>query len=155
MVTCMDIKGEMKEKHIPISQIGSVNSKDKEDIQEVPHPIFSAFMVSKRCWEEVGELDELFAPAYFEDNDYHYRMKLLGINAILYPPAMFYHYGSVTQLYADIRPIVSTGMFENNRANYINKWGGMPGEEKFIYPYNNEINLITSTKQNEQIKKYT
>lgn len=149
MVTCMDVRGEMRENGILPQMIGTLNTKDKEKVEEAPHPNFSAFMVSKECWEEVGEFDEVFEPAYFEDNDYHYRMEQFGLGAIVYPPAMFYHYGSRTQNEADEsgRPMVPGGMFENNRANYIKKWGGLPNQEKFTHPYNDESRSLKDTKQ--------
>lgn len=149
MVTCMDVTGEMTEKKITPAEIGKINAFEKEGVEEAPHPHFSAFMVSKRCWEEVGEFDELFFPAYFEDNDYHYRMRLIGAPAIVFPPAMFYHYGSRTQNEAqeDGKPIVVSMLFENNRAFYVRKWGGLPGSEKFQWPYNQESNTLKATKQ--------
>lgn len=149
MVTCMDIRGEMQEKGIMPQLIGQLNAKDKEVVDEAPHPNFSAFMLSKACWEDVGEFDELFEPAYFEDNDYHYRMKKLEIPAIVYPSAMFYHYGSRTQNEALGQPIVSGPLFENNRAFYAKKWGGIPGQETFNTPYNIEAKSLKSTKQHD------
>lgn len=149
MVTCMDVRGEMRESGIMPGMIGSLSAKEKEKVEEAPHPNFSAFMVSKECWEIVGEFDEIFAPAYFEDNDYHYRMRLLGILAITYPPAMFYHFGSRTQHEANEKgtPIVSGALFENNRAFYVRKWGGIPGAEVYERPYNDETKTLKSTKQ--------
>lgn len=149
MVTCMDVAGEMREHGIQPLFIGVLNAKDKESVDEAPHPHFSAFMVSKQCWEEVGEFDEVFAPAYFEDNDYHHRMRILGILAVVFPPAMFYHYGSRTQNEAseDGKPIVVSMLFENNRAYYARKWGGQPDHETFDRPYNNPEHTLKVTKQ--------
>ncbi len=149
MVSCMDVAGEMQAKNLTPQFIGVLNAQEKETVDEAPHPHFSAFMVSKQCWEAVGEFDEVFAPAYFEDNDYHYRMKLLGVPAIVLPSAMFYHYGSRTQNEAseDGKPIVVSMLFENNRAFYVRKWGGLPGQEKFTHPYGEEAKPITETKQ--------
>ena len=142
MVTCMDVRGETTP-----GAICQINANDKAGVDEAPHPNFSAFMISKEVWEVVGEMDELFAPAYFEDNDYHYRMKLLEIPAIVLPIALFYHYGSRTQNEAIGEPIVTSPMFEQNRAKYVKKWGGLPGEEKFTIPYNEEGKDIIYTKQ--------
>lgn len=143
MITCMDIRGETTP-----NEFSNVSDISKENVPESLHPNFSAFSVTPRCWEEVGEFDELFEPAYFEDNDFHYRMKLANIKSIVYPPALFYHFGSRTQNEALDMPIVSTPMFENNRAFYVKKWGGVPGEEKFTMPYGDPTLMITSVKQN-------
>jgi len=148
MVTCMDVAGEMREKGLNPNEIGRLVSKDKEGVNEAPNPHFSCFCVSKECWEIVGMFDEEFAPAYFEDNSFAYRMKLLGIPAIVLPTAMFFHYGSKTQREASEngQPIVNGGLFENNRATYIRMWGGQPDHEKFLNPYNDKTLAPTKTK---------
>ena len=152
MVTCMDVRGEMIEKGIGPVFISQLNAKDKEEVEEAPNPNFSAFAVTKDLWETIGEFDELFFPAYFEDNDYHYRLKLAEINAVVLPTAMFYHYGSRTQNEADFSgPIVAGPMFENNRAEFVKKWGGKPGEETYFHPYNNSEKTIRATKQNPNL----
>lgn len=149
LVSCMDVRGEMQEHGIVPTGIGTLSAKDKEVVEEAPHPNFSAFMISKECWEVVGEFDELFFPAYFEDNDLHYRMKLLEIPAIVYPPAMFYHYGSRTQNEAqeNNQPLVVSMMFENTRAYYVKKWGGIPSQEKYKTPYDDATKSLKDTQQ--------
>jgi GT2 family glycosyltransferase len=144
MVTCMDVRGECDGNPTNLQKI---SAKEKEPCPESPHPNFSAFMVNRECWEKVGEFDELFAPAYFEDNDFHYRTKLAGVAAVCYPPAMFLHYGSRTQNEALATPIVSGPEFENKRALFIKKWGGAPGAEVFTHPYDDASKPITSVKQ--------
>ena len=153
MVTAQPIDGEMREKHLIPSMISTINVKERESIEESPHPCFSAFMLNRACWEVVGEFDELFAPAYFEDNDYHYRMQLAELPAILLPTAVYYHYGSTTQHFAQEngRVMVNSFMFENNKAAFIKKWGGMPKEEKFYHPYDNSERTIRATKQSPNL----
>lgn len=143
MVTCMDIRGELP---VP-SMINVLDPDFKKDCPEAEHPNFSAFMINKLCWDTIGEVDELFFPAYFEDNDYHYRLKTAGIKAIVYPPAMFYHYGSRTQNEATKIPVVTGSLFEGNRTKYAEKWGGVPGSERFVTPYNDQSKTIKSVMQ--------
>ena len=149
MVTCMDVRGEMDEKKLQSFQINVLNTKEKEGVDESLHPNFSAFALDKACWKTVGEFDELFHPAYFEDNDYHYRMKMAEVKAIVLPTAMFYHHGSATQNQAAENglPMVSGGMFENARATYVGKWGGVPGKELWTMPYGDSTLFINDTKQ--------
>ena len=152
MVTCMDIRGEMTEKNIAPNLISSLNANEKEMVDEAPYPNFSAFAVNRATWELVGEFDELFTPAYFEDNDYHYRMNLMDVPAIVLPTAMFYHYGSRTQNEGDITgPIVPSPMFENIRSEYVKKWGGTPGAERFKEPYGDKDKSIRATRQNPNL----
>ena len=101
---------------------------------------FSCFMVETDFLDRFGTFDENFTPAYFEDNDMHYRIKLTGGRGYTVEEAEFFHVGSVTQFKGqrDGRDrVVSHDMFEANRAYYVKKWGGWPGKEKFSRPYNN------------------
>lgn len=146
MATCIDVSGEMNAQQLKPNEINRLSVSEKFLVPEAPNPHFSAFMVSTNCWKDVGEFDEVFAPAYYEDNDYHYRMKLAGVNAVLYPPAMFYHYGSRTQNEALDRPLT---MSQNQHHFYIRKWGDGPGKERYTHPYNDPGKPITWTKQME------
>lgn len=131
MVTCMDVRGETTPDAL---QYITPNP----ETPEAEHPNFSAFMISTEYWDKIGEFDEEFFPAYFEDNDAHYRMKLAGLRAIVLPTALFYHYGSRTQNEASGTgaPIVSSPAFERNRWYYTQKWGGPPGQERYTIPFN-------------------
>lgn len=100
------------------------------------HPHFSCFMVDKRLFEEIGPFDEQFEPAYNEDNDMHYRIKLRGKIALKTASAKFYHYGSRTiksDLELEQANIYTHGL---NNMRYKAKWGGMPHQEVFKTPYN-------------------
>jgi GT2 family glycosyltransferase len=145
LVSAMDIRGEC----VVPTDIFQKDDKEKEKVSESSHPNFSAFMVNRRFLEEVGEFDEGFFPAYHEDNDCNYRIKLLGLKSICYPPAIFYHFGSRTQ--NDIRypgGFVPGDQFLKGRSYYISKWGGLPDQEIFKFPFNDSSNDINWTKQN-------
>lgn len=43
-----------------------------------------------------GRFDENFFPAYFEDNDFHLRLKKLGKRCVNINQALYFHYGSRT-----------------------------------------------------------
>jgi len=98
-------------------------------------PEFSCFMLKKATIDKVGYFDEKFFPAYFEDNDYHYRMKLAGLKAVRHSRALYYHWGSRTIQDNDkIREQSNLG-YMANQDYYIRKWGGKPGAEKFKIPF--------------------
>lgn len=101
------------------------------------HPDFSCFM----GWTEdylptgrFGEFDEAFTPAYFEDNDMAYRIKLAGGTMACAMSAGMYHAGSVTQNWGG-QQVVTSPMFQQNQAYYVEKWGGTPGNELFTEPF--------------------
>lgn len=100
-------------------------------------PDYSCFGINPQEYlNKVGWFDENFTPAYFEDNDSHYRIKLSGYEAYSYSAAGITHKGSQTQNADPKKPVVPPKMFENNRSYYKSKWGGSPGKESFKHPYN-------------------
>ena len=58
---------------------------------------FCAFLVDRRLFEVVGQFDEQFAPAYHEDKDMLYRMKLSGERGLATRRAAFFHFERGTQ----------------------------------------------------------
>lgn len=130
LVTCMDVTGEC---HNAPDLIFELNAKEKESCPESEHPCFSGYMINRKCWETVGQFDENFKPAYYEDNDYHYRINLAGMKAIVVPTSMFYHYGSRTNLEAYGKPFIDSS---SNHRYYREKWGGDPTMETYKTPFN-------------------
>ena len=96
---------------------------------------FAAFMISKEGYDKVGQFDESFNPAYFEDNDYDYRIKLAGMKSGHCPQAIFYHYGSRTQN-STTGGMCDAIAFTKCRNYFVEKWGGVPGQETFNKPFN-------------------
>jgi len=100
---------------------------------------WSSFLLRKSVSDTIGTFDEDFEKCYFEDNDYHYRMKLAGVK-IKYEDDLN---PDVYRNSMTIEKDPSLGNFLNNRELYIKKWGGIPGEEKYTNPYNKESNYLT------------
>lgn len=97
---------------------------------------WAAFLISKSIFNKVGDFEESFFPAYFEDNDYVYRMKLLNIAVIssfkLMPTIM-------RESSSSNKDTSLIKNFSKNKGIYIEKWGGEVGKEKFKRPYNANI----------------
>ena len=83
------------------------------------HPDFSFFSMPRSTWERVGEFDENFRRAYFEDNDYHARVVLAGGTAVSTDAAAMYHHGGGTQNRG--APVVSGAEFTANAAYFQHK----------------------------------
>ena len=105
---------------------------------------FSFFALRKNiAINLVGYFDEGFYPAYYEDNDYHYRMKLKDLNFICTDKELYELgvdgqgsqtlNGIITPQY--IKDYINAG-FLSNQYRYICKWGGMPDREQFKIPFN-------------------
>lgn len=98
-----------------------------------PRPFYnwSAFILNKYIFETVGEFDQSFVKCFFEDNDYEYRMKLAEVE-IRYEDALN------AQVYLNSQTIEKDpllGDYISNKEYYINKWGGIPTEEKYKTPF--------------------
>jgi GT2 family glycosyltransferase len=98
---------------------------------------WSVLLINKDLYEEVGDFDEGFYPAYFEDSDYMYRMRLMGlrheVNDLLNPLDV-----KISQTYEKDPELVNLSM-QKNRLRYIDKWGNIPLLETFISPFNTKI----------------
>lgn len=97
---------------------------------------FSGFMIRSSLVDKIGYFDEGFEPAYFEDNDFSYRMRLAGIKYATLHSTMFFHKGSGTinndnSLQSSFPPF-----FEKNKQRFVQKWGGLPDCEQYKTPYN-------------------
>jgi len=124
------------------------------------HPHFSSFMITPSLVEKLKEkekltkepypglFDETFAPAYFEDNDFHQRLLVNGFRASKTATALFYHYGSRSIGVDNDLFISNRKTYEINRTYFMRKWGYDPHSKvienddsiryKFIKPFENE-----------------
>ena len=99
---------------------------------------FFCFAVDiEQLTQTAGWFDQNFSPAYFEDNDMHYRMINSGLTSLIHTDCMVFHEGSMTQKFDKHNPVTPSHMFEANRAYFARKWGGMPTEENYTTPFNN------------------
>jgi glycosyltransferase involved in cell wall biosynthesis/GT2 family glycosyltransferase len=102
---------------------------------------FNCFAITKKCYDIVGGFDENIFPAYFEDNDYHTRVKLSGLTiGDIGNPDLFKHYGSVTIKNDEFYNSANGQTFKMNEKYYCEKWGSIPGDaDRFTYktPFNN------------------
>lgn len=108
-----------------------------------PYPHFSAFMVDQRLFEEVGPFDEDLKPAYNEDIDMHWRIRLAGHDAVQYEGARFYHHGSRAIMEDQALAGRNNVTHAANNAYFVEKWGYKPPtaddaftKDMFRHPYN-------------------
>lgn len=95
-----------------------------------PHQAWSCFLQREVLWNAVGEYDDGFWPAYFEDNDYVRRMSLSG-----FAPSPLKHSLPITHVGSSTGGL-AFARFEWNKQRYALKWGGVPGQETFSVPWN-------------------
>lgn len=99
---------------------------------------FSTFYVARpNRWRELGAFDELFYPAYFEDNDCRYRLALAGRPTRSVALPSWSHDNSSSLAAYDARQTRQHwGAYHRNEAYYSAKWGGPPGHERYRRPFN-------------------
>jgi GT2 family glycosyltransferase len=103
---------------------------------------WSSFILRKSIYDNIGLFDEDFEKCYFEDNDYHYRMKLAGVKIKYEDDLNPDIYRNSMTIQKD--PLL--GNYINNKELFIKKWGGMPGEEIYENPYNKPSDYLTIIK---------
>jgi glycosyltransferase involved in cell wall biosynthesis len=96
-------------------------------------------------YEPKKYFDEKFFPAYFEDNDFHYRMKLAGVDKSI---ALHELGPKVRRTSMTLNKDKNVTKGSNNGAYYSKKWGGSPGHEKFKTPFNAATSVITTKIKN-------
>lgn len=91
------------------------------------------FILGAATYYEVGPFDEVFFPAYFEDNDYEYRLKLAKkeVKRSEFMNAEIYRNSQTIEKDRSLN-----NNFENNRQYFIQKWGGAPEQETFLTEFN-------------------
>lgn len=94
---------------------------------------FSFFGLRRSTIERHGWFDEMFRPAYFEDNDYAARVVLAGEHHRYFYGARFYHHVSQTLKQDDEMAHHIRHWFAKNRERFARKWGRHPvGDEMTI-----------------------
>lgn len=99
-----------------------------------PGPDFSCFATTRKLLDVIGPFDEHFNPAYYEDNDMHRRIQLAGFEAYAFAP--YWHYRSMTVRTSNERAAMMAAAQARGRDYYIAKWGGIPGQETYVTPFN-------------------
>ena len=133
---------------IPVWNLFTEYWEDYDTIKMELRDIQNMCLYKKSVFEKVGYLDVNFYPAYFVDNDYAMRMKLLKIKMKSLLNARYFHFWSRTikQGSGGSTPT----FFEKNKYYYKQKWGGEPGFEK----KRPESLNITSREKEAEIVNY-
>lgn len=122
---------------------------DQIEYDTKPRVVTGAFTwgaVNQAAIAKVGLIDDWnFYPIYYDDNDYEYRCKLAGIEWVEWGMDGITHgedgLGSVTIRSDEAMLKANHSSFDANQRRYIEKWGGLPGEERFKTPYGRDLPL--------------
>lgn len=78
------------------------------------------FMISRKVFEDVGELDENYGIGMFEDDDYCMAVRKAGYKVILAEDVFIHHYGNVS--FKKLTDEKYRSIFEKNQSYYNTKW---------------------------------
>ncbi len=97
---------------------------------------FSCFALNPLALEKLGCFDENLFPIYFEDCDYAYRAKRLGLEAGYCAVTRVQHGGSASIIKEDAELMAQHVLtFTRNKEYYLRKWCGEPHFEEYDYPF--------------------
>ena len=115
------------------------------------HISFSTYIFTKKALETVGYFDENIYPAYFEDNDYHYRIKLSGNDFIQIPGVDILSGDNNTKHSCTLNSVNNEyrnkmgECYLRNESYFKSKWN----DSTSIYPFNRS-DLTIKTKINHK-----
>lgn len=90
---------------------------------------WSVFAMPSSLWRRIGMFDERFWPAYFEDNDYEFRLSIAGIRLVSARAAKSHVSGGTRDTYSADELRQHEQRLRANGDYYRTKWGGRPGKE--------------------------
>jgi GT2 family glycosyltransferase len=102
---------------------------------------WSFFMQREEVAARIGYYDEGFWPAYYEDCDYFYRLTLAKVPMLFAPDVLTrerFGIGSTTCALDDFQRHRHKRLYDKNRDRFLAKWGGLPGRERFVQPFNGQ-----------------
>lgn len=122
--------------------LGTLSESRKDGVRPEGYsyggPDFSCFLMTREGHQKY-QFDEEFIPAYHEDNDFHRRMTLNGEGDRIFGVNLpFWHVGSATLKENAYLQVSWAERFRQCQAYYREKWGGLPGEEQYLRPFNQE-----------------
>lgn len=101
-----------------------------------PPTTFCVFLIKHECHRVVGPFDENFWPAYYEDCDYHRRIKFAGVKELIVEGTGYMHIlNGYLKTMTPEEHMRFAGYVEKNHNYYLEKWGGPPGGETFSTPW--------------------
>lgn len=113
---------------------------------------FSLFMVHpETLLNTIGPFDETIYPAYFEDNDMHYRMKLAGFELTRLDCQANHGEGSATlKAFTNEETALHHHQFRRNQEYFVRKWGGLPGSEVYTTPFDGQCIMTHMAELNKR-----
>lgn len=104
-------------------------------------------LIKKSIVDQIGLLDERFTPGNYEDDDYSYRIQLMGYKLMICKDTFIHHYGSVS--FSENKQIDHSKLLYLNNKKFSKKWGFNSTYSSMI---RTEIVSLIDAKLDEEIK---
>lgn len=114
-----------------------------------PGHAFCVFLHKQEAVRRVGYYDEGFAPAYYEDTDYLRRVYIAGSDIERAATGVAHHEQATSR---DMGWNPHAMMQEMGR-RYADKWGGMPGSEKYTLPWGQDIEMVVPSRRRGHLQR--
>ena len=88
--------------------------------ERVEQPAAAALLIKRGVFDEIGPLDERFAPAWFEDVDYCSRLREAGKEVFIVPAAIARHHGGASLAHMTYARFID--VWYRNMWLYARKW---------------------------------
>jgi len=129
---CVDVLVKFVEDHPEYKLVSGFDIKDRKELPSGhidDRCEFIAFLITKECIEKIGYFDENFVGAYYEDNDYHWRVYKAGLKSCVVYDARLTHFHSRTlnEGLSLVERDILAANFEHNKNYFKQKWGRLPG----------------------------
>jgi len=87
---------------------------------EVDYCSGACLLIPRNVFQELGGFDEIYAPAYYEETDFCFRLRERGYKVMYQPLARIIHYGSVTAGQDPAGPLRKYLLI--NKEKFLNRW---------------------------------
>lgn len=118
--------GDAFTEHIGLGQLDKGQFNQLADMEYVTG---AAFAIHRRVLERLGELDEAYYPAFYEEVDYCYRARRAGFRVVYQPQAVFLHHETAS---LPLRSATQLNAFHRNRLRFVLRQWAMGELEAFV-----------------------
>ncbi len=98
-------------------------------VREADYVSGASLLVRKTLWDSLGGFDEAFAPAYYEDTDFSFRVRRAGLKVLYQPRSIVVHHEGVSHRKKKNTAIGSR--LNENRERFVARWGEQLKHEQF------------------------
>ena len=109
------------------------DAPEYNSLRDVDYCSGCSILIRKSLWDEIGGFDELFVPAYYEDTDLAFQVRMRGLRTVYQPLSAIVHFEGVSSG-TDITSGVKSYQIKN-QAKFQEKW------HKQLYSHGDAKNL--------------